>query len=115
MTPAPSRLSRFVPLAAVVTCIVGASLAWSAAPASLQRAGRGAAEQTVAMPNAADSLKFAVLGDFGTGGKPQYEMAAQMAKVHERFPFELVVTVGDNLYGGERPQDFKKKFEIPYK
>jgi predicted MPP superfamily phosphohydrolase len=23
--------------------------------------------------------------------------------------------VGDNLYGSERPQDFQKKFEIPYK
>ena len=32
-----------------------------------------------------------------------------------RFKFELVVLVGDNLYGSERPQDFKKKFEIPYK
>jgi len=25
------------------------------------------------------------------------------------------VLVGDNLYGAERPQDFRKKFEIPYK
>ena len=26
-----------------------------------------------------------------------------------------MVLVGDNLYGSERPQDFQKKFEIPYK
>jgi 3',5'-cyclic AMP phosphodiesterase CpdA len=26
-----------------------------------------------------------------------------------------VVLVGDNLYGSERPQDFRKKFERPYK
>ena len=26
-----------------------------------------------------------------------------------------MITVGDNLYGGERPQDFKQKFEDPYK
>ena len=38
-----------------------------------------------------------------------------MAKLRERFPFELVITVGDNIYGGERPQDMKKKFEDPYK
>jgi 3',5'-cyclic AMP phosphodiesterase CpdA len=25
------------------------------------------------------------------------------------------VLVGDNLYGSERPQDFQKKFEVPYK
>jgi predicted MPP superfamily phosphohydrolase len=35
--------------------------------------------------------------------------------VYDMFPYELVILVGDNLYGSERPQDFKKKFEIPYK
>ena len=38
-----------------------------------------------------------------------------MAKVHQSFKYELVVLVGDNIYGSERPQDFKKKFEDPYK
>jgi predicted MPP superfamily phosphohydrolase len=38
-----------------------------------------------------------------------------MAAVHSRFAYEFVVLVGDNLYGSERPQDFKKKFEQPYK
>ena len=38
-----------------------------------------------------------------------------MAKLRARFPFELVITVGDNIYGGERPQDMKSKFEEPYK
>ncbi len=38
-----------------------------------------------------------------------------MKRVHDAFPYELVILVGDNLYGSERPQDFKKKFEIPYK
>ena len=38
-----------------------------------------------------------------------------MAKLRARFPFELVITVGDNIYGGERPQDMKSKFETPYK
>jgi 3',5'-cyclic AMP phosphodiesterase CpdA len=38
-----------------------------------------------------------------------------MGKLRERFPFELVVTVGDNIYGSERPQDFVRKFEAPYK
>jgi hypothetical protein len=69
----------------------------------------------VELPNREDSFKFAVLGDFGTGDRGQYQLGEQMAKLRERFPFELVVTVGDNIYGGERPQDMKRKFEEPYK
>jgi 3',5'-cyclic AMP phosphodiesterase CpdA len=38
-----------------------------------------------------------------------------MTKLRERFPFELVLTVGDNMYGSQRPQDFVRKFETPYK
>jgi 3',5'-cyclic AMP phosphodiesterase CpdA len=38
-----------------------------------------------------------------------------MAKTHAAFPFNVVITVGDNIYGSERPQDFTKKFEAPYK
>jgi predicted phosphodiesterase len=67
------------------------------------------------LPNRDGSLKFAILGDFGTGDRVQYQLADQMAKVHEKFKYELVILVGDNLYGSERPQDFQKKFEIPYK
>ena len=74
-----------------------------------------AAEAPVALPNKEGSLKFGVLGDFGTGDREQYQLAEQMAKLHARFPFEIVVTVGDNLYGSERPQDFVNKFEAPYK
>ncbi|MEO7790593.1 MAG: metallophosphoesterase [Vicinamibacterales bacterium] len=66
------------------------------------------------LPNRQGSLKFAVLGDFGTGDRTQYELADQMVKLHDRFKFELVVLVGDNLYGSERPQDFIRKFERPY-
>ena len=69
----------------------------------------------VAFPNREGSLKFAVLGDFGTGGHEQYELAAQMAKVHARFPFNVVILLGDNLYGSQEAKDFAKKFEIPYK
>jgi predicted MPP superfamily phosphohydrolase len=73
------------------------------------------AEPVVALPNKEGSLKFAVLGDFGTGASSQYQLAEQMVKLHGRFKYDFVVMVGDNLYGSERPQDFEKKFEIPYK
>jgi 3',5'-cyclic AMP phosphodiesterase CpdA len=81
-------------------------------PQSPQQAAKA---PVIPLPNRADSLKFAVLGDFGDGSSAQFQMAAEMARVHQRFPYELVITVGDNIYGSERPQDFQRKFEVPYK
>ena len=73
------------------------------------------AERAVPLPNKDGSFKFGVLGDFGTGSQSQYQLAEQMAMLQARFKYELVVLAGDNLYGSERPQDFQKKFELPYK
>jgi predicted MPP superfamily phosphohydrolase len=78
-------------------------------------AQQSSAEPVVPLPNKDGSFKFSVLGDFGTGSKAQYQLAEQMVKLHGRFKYDLVVLVGDNLYGSERPQDFKIKFELPYK
>src|SRR6266851_1080467 len=88
-------------------------LLWTGA--TIVQALQAPAESPVPLPNKDGSLKFCVLGDFGTGEQVQYQLAEQMAKLHERFKYDLVVLVGDNLYGAERPQDFQKKFEIPYK
>jgi predicted phosphodiesterase len=38
-----------------------------------------------------------------------------MEKSRQSFPFDFVLTVGDNLYGGESPRDYANKFERPYK
>src|SRR3990172_2626983 len=85
------------------------------AGATVVQALQSPAESPGPLPNKDGSLKFSVLGDFGTGERSQYQLAEQMARLHGRFKYGLVVTVGDNLYGSERPQDFQKKFEIPYK
>jgi hypothetical protein len=82
---------------------------------SVVEARQAPAEQLVPLPNRGGSFKFGVLGDFGTGSQQQYQLAEQMIKFHGRFTYELVVLVGDNLYGSERPQDFNNKFEVPYK
>jgi hypothetical protein len=74
----------------------------------------GLAAQT-ALPNRPDSLKFAVIGDSGTGGREQREIAAQMIEARQRLPFRFVIMLGDNMYGGEGPRDFQRKFEEPYK
>ena len=66
-------------------------------------------------PTAENSVRFAVLGDTGTGDRLQYEVAAQLEKSRAIFPFEFVIMVGDNMYGAERPQDYVRKFELPYK
>ena len=71
--------------------------------------------QELALPGKPDSVKFGVIGDTGTGDKFQYDVAKQLITVHNRFPFTFVIMLGDNLYGSERPQDFAKKFELPYK
>lgn len=70
--------------------------------------------QTLTLPNRPDSLKFAAMGDNGTGEQPQYEVAQTMTKVHATFPFNLVIMLGDNMYGSQRPSDFVQKFERPY-
>ena len=78
-------------------------------------AQQSSAGPLVPLPNKTGSFKFGVLGDFGTGSQEQYQLAEQMVALHGRFKYDLVVLVGDNLYGSERPQDFKAKFELPYK
>jgi 3',5'-cyclic AMP phosphodiesterase CpdA len=70
--------------------------------------------QSAPLPNTAGSLKFAAIGDNGTGDRPQYEVAQQMAKLRTTFAFDLVIMLGDNMYGGQSPSDYVKKFEQPY-
>ena len=77
-------------------------------------AGGGSSAQDVSLPGRPDALKFAVIGDSGTGAKPQYEVASQMAAARAKFPFELVIMLGDNVYGRQQPNDFVDKFEKPY-
>jgi 3',5'-cyclic AMP phosphodiesterase CpdA len=70
--------------------------------------------QELTVPNRPGSLKFAAIGDNGTGQQPEYELAHQMDLWHQRFPFEMVIMLGDNMYGSQRAADFVLKFERPY-
>jgi hypothetical protein len=72
--------------------------------------------QELTLPNkASGTLKFAVIGDSGTGNSDQYRLAKVFTDSHARFPYEFVLMMGDNMYGGESERDFQRKFEIPYK
>jgi len=67
------------------------------------------------LPLKTDSVRFAVIGDTGTGDTHQRDIAAQLVSWRVKFPFTFVVMMGDNLYGGDSPKDYQKEFEIPYK
>jgi predicted phosphodiesterase len=66
-------------------------------------------------PLKSNSVRFAAIGDMGTGEKPEYETSEQMVQQRKVFPFDFVLALGDNLYGGHSSRDFEKKFSDPYK
>lgn len=81
-------------------------------------------------PKTSHKLAFFVIGDFGNGRKPQYDVAAVMYKtLQERAggdnPVRFVLTTGDNIYAyrvlgffptqsGDEDQHWEKKFFQPY-
>jgi hypothetical protein len=75
----------------------------------------GAAAGQVSLPNKPGTVKFAVIGDTGTGGREQLNVAQQLSAARGQFPFTFALMLGDNMYGSERPTDFANKFEQPYK
>ena len=76
---------------------------------------QAAATGDLQLPLKPKSVRFAVIGDGGTGDKAQFDVAAQMARFHEKFPFDFVLMLGDNIYGGKGDSGFKRKFEDPYR
>lgn len=78
---------------------------WVAAPSA----------QEPALPLKDGSVRMLVIGDGGTGTSTQVAIANRMAAARAKFPFTFAIMLGDNMYGSERPQDYAKKFELPYK
>jgi hypothetical protein len=72
-------------------------------------------DESLALPNRPDSIKFAAIGDAGRGDRAQHEVAAQMDAFREVFDYDFVVMLGDNVYDGGTPEDYRNKFERPYK
>src|SRR5574338_809885 len=99
----PMRMPR-----GAVVCGVAALMAAVALPPA-------ASAQTVTLPLRDGSVRFLVIGDAGTGDREQYQVAQQIVRYRQRFPFTFAIMLGDNIYGKERPQDFEKKFTRPYK
>jgi predicted phosphodiesterase len=77
---------------------------------------RSLAPGTLTLPDKLTSIKFAVIGDSGRGTPPQHEVAAQMIRYREEFPFAFVIMLGDNIYEGPATAaDYARKFEEPYR
>lgn len=77
--------------------------------------GPAARAADITLPLIPKSVRFAVIGDNGTGAKPEYDIAQQMVASRAAVGFDFVLMLGDNIYGGHSPMDFKRKFEDPYK
>ncbi len=63
---------------------------------------------------AEDSVTFAVIGDNGTGGRNQMDIAHQMARSYEETPYGLVVLLGDISYYGSIADRYEEVFLEPF-
>jgi hypothetical protein len=70
--------------------------------------------QPLRLPLANDSVKFAVLGDTGTGDSKQQRVADQLTAWRAKFPYEFAIMTGDNIYGTDNARNFRENFEEPY-
>jgi len=69
----------------------------------------------IRLPLESKSIRFAVIGDSGTGDRDQYQVAQEMETYRQKVGFDFVLMLGDNIYGSHHPKDFTRKFELPYK
>jgi hypothetical protein len=114
MSDVASRTAR---RSALVALALLASVAWNDATGVFVAPARqqGTAERVdITLPLAKGSLRLGVIGDSGTGDRAQYEVGDVLERVYREVELELVLMLGDNMYGRERPQDFLSKFEKPY-
>jgi predicted phosphodiesterase len=104
------------PLRALVALLVGGAAAALAQqqPPPQEQPRQQAPPQLLRLPLKDGSLRFAVIGDTGTASKEQYDVGQQMATFREHFKFDFVIMLGDNMYGADTPEDYRKKFELPY-
>ncbi|MFY9608061.1 MAG: metallophosphoesterase [Blastocatellia bacterium] len=64
--------------------------------------------------SASSKTRFAVIGDFGTGGSDEFAVANLMSESHKSLALDFVLTVGDNIYPNGAGRYFQKNFEEPF-
>ena len=116
----PAAMSTMRRPTCLAASILASVLLATVAPAPVGAPWRASAQtaapapaRALSLPNRSSSLKFFVLGDFGTGNREQYALGERMAAVQTAFQATLVITVGDNIYGGERPAGLQEEVRGP--
>jgi predicted MPP superfamily phosphohydrolase len=107
-------MKRFLSLLLLIVGLLNTSVGQNLS-SNTKTAAKSAPAIKLALPVKDGSLRFAVIGDTGSGNAGQHEVANLMQSYRQAFPFEFVLMMGDNMYGGETPKDFEKKFSDVYK
>jgi len=111
----PIRKVPEILIVLIATCALMSMRSWAQAIAHGNDRSAANAPLDVKLPLENKSIRFAVIGDSGTGGREQYEVAKEMETYRQKINFDFVIMLGDNIYGGHSPADFTRKFELPYK
>ena len=108
------RLTRTLVFAVWIALALSPSVvAQSITAVDSSTATRNGPDLTLPLEN--KSVRFAVIGDSGTGEPAQFQVAQEMDSYRKAVGFDFVVMLGDNIYGGHSARDFEQKFELPYK
>jgi predicted phosphodiesterase len=104
-----SRAKVVLPVVALLLCLGAepAPAVTAAGGGTIDPAARGAGSPR-------PLLRFAVLGDFGTGSPTQSAVADRMCRWRRSHPFDLVITTGDNIYPDGAARYFEPHFFQPY-
>jgi len=102
-------------LFAVLVLSIGASVSSLAQTQTQTQIQTQIQTQTQTQTAADNVVRFAAIGDMGTGKQPQFDVSAAMEGARAAFPFDFAIMLGDNIYGGNNARDFLNKFELPYK
>jgi predicted MPP superfamily phosphohydrolase len=107
-------MKRFLSLLLLIVALLNTSVGQNLASKTKTAIKSDPAIKLV-LPIKDGSLRFAVIGDTGSGNAGQHDVANLMQSYRQAFPFEFVLMMGDNMYGGETPKDFERKFSDVYK
>jgi predicted phosphodiesterase len=69
--------------------------------------------EPAAWPSSPERLRFAAIGDNGSGGRQAMAVAGQMAETYRRQPFGLVALLGDICYYGNFEDRYEEVFRRP--
>lgn len=110
-----SPLKQYLLLPLLLVLAFVGFINWQALP-SLSNAPAKQSSVTDSLKIPADqSIYFVMMGDWGSGLKPQYEVGEALFKKYQQRPFDFLVTLGDNIYPlGDIKDGFEKKYALPY-